>query len=58
MTVNTAEREFIRSLPKPYAGCKLLQAAKDKKLRAELTVALGSTALAETAMRVVRECRA
>lgn len=36
MTLSTAEREFIRSLPKRYTGCALLQAAKDKSLKAAL----------------------
>jgi len=38
MTLDTAEREFIRSLPKRIDMCPKLQEAKDKSLKAALLV--------------------
>lgn len=57
MSLSVEEIQTIRALPKRRDMCPKLQKAKDKTLTAALTVALGSTDLAETAMRVVRECR-
>lgn len=57
MTVNHEERQFMRGLPRPYQGCALLQAAKDKKLRAALLAEFNDTAIADRAMRVIKEQR-
>ena len=54
MTVDHAERQFMRSLPKPYAGCALLQAAKDKKLKAALLEEFNDNDLADRAMKVIK----
>lgn len=57
MTLDQAEKEFIRSLPKSYTGCALLQAAKDRKLRAELLAEFNSADIADRAMRVIKGMR-
>lgn len=54
MTLTTAEREFIRSLPKRIDMCPKLQAAKDQKLRAALLAEFNDTAIADRAMRVIK----
>lgn len=54
MTVNHEERQFMRGLPKRYAGCALLQAVKDKKLRAALLAEFNDAAIADRAMRVIK----
>lgn len=57
MTVDHEEKEFIRKLPKPYPGCPLLQAAKDRKLRAALLAEFNDADIADRAMRVIKGMR-
>jgi len=57
MTLDTAEREFIRSLPKRIDMCPKLQAAKDKSLKAALLAEFNDTAIADRVMRVIKEQR-
>jgi hypothetical protein len=54
MTLDTAEREFIRSLPKRIDMCPKLQAAKDKSLHAALLAEFNDTAIADRVMRVIK----
>jgi hypothetical protein len=54
MTITTAEREFIRSLPKRIDMCPKLQAAKDKSLKAALLAEFNDTDLADRAMKVIK----
>lgn len=59
MTLNYDEKVEISKLPpvKPYAGCALLQAAKDKKLRAKLLAEFNDADIADRAMRVIKGMR-
>lgn len=56
MTVDYDEKVEISKLPpvKRYQGCALLQAAKDKKLKAALFFELGDSELVDRVMRVIK----
>lgn len=54
MTVNHEERQFMCGLPKRRDMCPLLQAAKDKKLKAALLAEFNDAAIADRAMRVIK----
>lgn len=47
----------VRPVPRRYQGCALLQAAKDKKLKAELLAEFKSADIADRAMRVIKGMR-
>jgi len=54
MSLSTEEIQVIRALPKRYTGCPLLQAAKDKSLKAALFFELGDSELVDRVMRVIK----